>query len=76
MVSGALTSLSVKKEVTYKTDPGTTYSGIFGHGTKLSSLSKSNTVERIYGIGSRTQQVNLEKQFVPSFLLYYFLYYL
>jgi len=67
MASGALASISVKKESTYKTDPTGTYNGVFGHGTKITSLEKSNSVERIYGLGSRTQQINLEKQFVGSF---------
>lgn len=67
MASGALASISIKKEATYKTDPTGTYSGIFGHGTKITSLEKGNSVERIYGLGSRTQQINLEKQFNGSF---------
>lgn len=73
MTSGAGTSISVKKEATYKTDPGTIYGGVFGHGTKLTSISKANNVERIYGLGSRSQQVNLEKQFVGSFAVSYVL---
>lgn len=67
MASGALASISVKKETVYKTDPTGVYGAIFGHGTKITSLDKSNSVERIYGLGSRTQQINLEKQFVGSF---------
>jgi len=76
MASGALAAIAVRKEATYKTNPATfngTSDGIFGHGTKLSSISKANNVERIYGIGSRQQQVNLEKQFVGSFSVEYVL---
>ena len=40
---------------------------VFGHGQKISSLERNNNIETIWGLGSRTAQVELEKQFTGSF---------
>lgn len=62
MPSGALASLHIKKEATFKTDP-TVGSAVIGHGAKITSLERNNNIERIWGLGSRAQTVSLEKQF-------------
>lgn len=57
---------------------GTTYGGAvvaaqetngkpFGYGSKITSLERANNMERIFGLGSRTAQVILPKQFAGSF---------
>jgi hypothetical protein len=73
MPSGALASIAVCKETTFKTDPAITYNGVFGHGTKITSLERSNGVQRIFGLGSRAQQVNLETIFSGSISVEYVL---
>ena len=40
---------------------------VFGHGQKISSLERNNNIETIWGLGSRTAMVQLEKQFTGSF---------
>jgi len=66
MPSGALSSIAIKKEATFATDPAGTYSGTFGYGTKITALERANNVNRIFGLGSRGQQVNLETIFAGS----------
>jgi len=73
MASGALASIAVVKETTFKTDPAITYRGTFGFGTKITSLERANNVQRIFGLGSRGQQVNLETIFSGSVSVEYVL---
>lgn len=73
MASGAITSIAIKKESSFKTDPTGTYSGIFGYGTKVTSIEKNNNIQRIYGLGSRNAQILLPMQFAGSLGIEYLL---
>lgn len=46
---------------------------VFGHGAKISNLERNNNLESIYGLGTRTAQIQLEKQFIGSLSVEYIL---
>jgi len=80
MPSGALSSVHYGYEKYFNSDAGAavdwagTYKTLsstaiytFGHGVKISNLERANNIENIWGLGSRSATVNLEKQFSGSF---------
>ena len=80
MPSGALSSVHYGYEKYFNSDAGaavdwagayktasSTMIYTFGHGVKISNLERANNTENIWGLGSRSSTVNLEKQFTGSF---------
>jgi len=66
MVSGAQTSLTAKEEATYLAATTVTTGVIGGHGLKITSQERSNNLQAVWGLGSRTQTVIVEKQFTGT----------
>ena len=66
MVSGAQTSLHAKQEATYLAATTVTTGILGGHGLKITSQERNNNLQAVWGLGSRTQTVIIEKQFTGT----------
>lgn len=66
MVSGANSSLHGKEEATYLAATTVSTGVIGGHGLKITSQERNNNLQAVWGLGSRTQTVIIEKQFTGT----------
>jgi len=66
VVSGANSSLHAKEESAYLTAATVTTGVIGGHGLKITSQERNNNLQAVWGLGSRTQTVIIEKQFTGT----------
>jgi hypothetical protein len=66
MVSGANSSLHAKQEATFLAVTTCSTGVLGGHGLKITSFEKNNNLQAVWGLGSRTQTVTIEKQFTGT----------
>jgi len=66
VVSGSGSSLHAKEEATYLAATTVSSGVIGGHGLKITSQERNNNLQAVWGLGSRTQTVIIEKQFTGT----------